>query len=57
MAGVVADGDVVAALKWRYACKQFDATKKIPGEGYMRGWPDLVKMDPAVKGWANSFCE
>ena len=34
----------------------FDATKKIPGEGYMRGWPDLVKMDPAVKGWANSFC-
>lgn len=32
MAGVVADADVVAALKWRYACKQFDATKKIPAE-------------------------
>ena len=27
----------------------FDATKKLPGEGYRRGWPDLVKMDPAVE--------
>ena len=26
----------------------FDATRKLPGEGYTRGWPDLVKMDPAV---------
>lgn len=23
----------------------FDATRKLPGEGYHRGWPDLVKMD------------
>lgn len=33
----------------------FDATRKIPGEGYMRGWPDLVKMDPEVKAWADGF--
>ncbi len=26
----------------------FDATRKLPGEGYQRTWPDLVKMDPAV---------
>lgn len=24
----------------------FDATRKLPGEGYTRGWPELVKMDP-----------
>jgi 4-hydroxy-3-polyprenylbenzoate decarboxylase len=35
----------------------FDATKKIPGEGYMRGWPDLVVMDPAVKTWADGFAK
>ena len=23
----------------------FDATRKLPGEGYHRGWPELVKMD------------
>ena len=33
----------------------FDATRKLPGEGYTRGWPDLVKMDPAVKKWADQF--
>ena len=33
----------------------FDATRKIPGEGYKRGWPDLVKMDPEVKVWADGF--
>jgi len=33
----------------------FDATKKLPGEGYTRGWPELVKMDPAVKAWADKF--
>ena len=27
----------------------FDATRKLPGEGYERGWPNLVQMDPAVK--------
>lgn len=26
----------------------FDATRKLPGEGYDRPWPELVKMDPAV---------
>ena len=33
----------------------FDATKKLPGEGYTRGWPDLVNMDPAVQAWADQF--
>jgi 4-hydroxy-3-polyprenylbenzoate decarboxylase len=27
-----------------------DATKKIPGEGFKRPWPPLIKMDEAVKG-------
>jgi 4-hydroxy-3-polyprenylbenzoate decarboxylase len=27
----------------------FDATKKIPGEGFKRAWPPLIKMDDAVK--------
>ena len=26
-----------------------DATRKLPGEGHTRGWPELVKMPPAVK--------
>jgi 4-hydroxy-3-polyprenylbenzoate decarboxylase len=26
-----------------------DATHKLPGEGYKRGWPEPIKMDPAVK--------
>jgi len=26
-----------------------DATKKIPGEGFKRPWPPLVRMDEAVK--------
>lgn len=33
----------------------FDATRKLPGEGYTRGWPELVKMDPTVKEWAGRF--
>jgi len=33
----------------------FDATRKLPGEGYHRGWPELVKMSPDVKKWADSF--
>lgn len=33
----------------------FDATHKLPGEGYTRGWPELVKMSPEVKAWANQF--
>lgn len=27
----------------------FDATRKLPGEGFKRDWPPLIKMDPAVK--------
>jgi 4-hydroxy-3-polyprenylbenzoate decarboxylase len=27
-----------------------DATKKLPGEGFKRPWPPLIKMDEAVKG-------
>jgi 4-hydroxy-3-polyprenylbenzoate decarboxylase len=27
----------------------FDATRKLAGEGYTRNWPELVRMDPAVK--------
>ena len=26
-----------------------DATKKLPGEGFKRPWPQLIKMDAAVK--------
>jgi 4-hydroxy-3-polyprenylbenzoate decarboxylase len=26
-----------------------DATRKLPGEGYTRGWPELVKMPAEVK--------
>ena len=26
-----------------------DATKKIPGEGFKRAWPPLIKMDEAVQ--------
>jgi 4-hydroxy-3-polyprenylbenzoate decarboxylase len=27
----------------------FDATRKLPGEGFKRPWPPLIRMDPAVK--------
>ena len=27
----------------------FDATRKLPGEGYHRSWPELVRMDSATK--------
>ena len=26
-----------------------DATRKLPGEGFKRRWPPLIKMDAAVK--------
>ena len=26
-----------------------DATKKLPGEGFKRAWPPLIKMDEAVR--------
>src|SRR5664279_3015089 len=34
-----------------------DATKKIPGEGFKRAWPPLIKMDAAVKVKIDSFFE
>jgi 4-hydroxy-3-polyprenylbenzoate decarboxylase len=33
----------------------FDATKKIPGEGFKRAWPPLIKMDESVKNKINSL--
>ena len=33
----------------------FDATKKIPGEGFKRAWPPLIKMDEAVKAKIDSL--
>jgi hypothetical protein len=27
----------------------FDATMKLPGEGFNRAWPPLIKMDESVK--------
>ena len=28
---------------------KMNATKKLPGEGFKRPWPPLIKMDAAVK--------
>jgi len=33
----------------------FDATKKLPGEGFKRAWPPLIQMDAAVKNKINSL--
>jgi 4-hydroxy-3-polyprenylbenzoate decarboxylase len=27
----------------------FDATRKLPGEGFHRDWPPLIRMDAAVR--------
>ena len=32
-----------------------DATKKIPGEGFKRAWPPLIKMDESVKAKVEKF--
>ena len=32
-----------------------DATKKLPGEGFKRTWPPLIKMDEAVKAKMEKF--
>lgn len=32
-----------------------DATKKLPGEGFKRAWPPLIKMDEAVKAKVESI--
>jgi nitroreductase len=64
MAGVVTEADVVTALKWRYAVKQFDAAKKIPAETWaaleaslvltpssfgMQPWKFFVVETPALR--------
>lgn len=33
-----------------------DATKKLPGEGFHRPWPPLIKMDEAVKARVEELC-
>jgi 4-hydroxy-3-polyprenylbenzoate decarboxylase len=32
-----------------------DATKKLPGEGFQRPWPPLIKMDATVKAKMEKF--
>ena len=36
---------------------KMDATKKIPGEGFKRPWPPLIKMDESVKAKIDSFVD
>ena len=31
------------------------ATKKLPGEGFKRSWPPLIKLDAAVKARGGNF--
>ena len=32
-----------------------DATKKIPGGGFKRAWPPLIRMDESVKAKVEKF--
>ena len=32
-----------------------DATKKLPGEGFKRPWPPIIRMDAAVKAKVETF--
>ncbi len=32
-----------------------DATKKLPGEGFKRAWPPLIRMDEGVKAKIHSM--
>jgi 4-hydroxy-3-polyprenylbenzoate decarboxylase len=34
-----------------------DATRKLPGEGYTRPWPDMVRMDPATRERVDAILE
>ena len=43
------NGQVIRASPGRGSKLGIDATKKIPGEGFKRPWPPLIKMDAAVK--------
>ncbi len=38
----------LSAMNFQLVCG-IDATKKIPGEGFKRAWPPLIKMDDAVR--------
>jgi len=33
----------------------FDATKKLPGEGFKRAWPPLIKTDEAIRKKVNAL--
>lgn len=33
------------------------APKKLPGEGFKRPWPPLIKMDEAVKAKVGKLCK
>ncbi len=33
----------------------FDATRKLPTEGYTREWPELIRMSPDIQRWADQF--
>jgi 4-hydroxy-3-polyprenylbenzoate decarboxylase len=35
----------------------FDATRKLPGEGFKRPWPPIIAMDPEVKAKVNALFE
>jgi 4-hydroxy-3-polyprenylbenzoate decarboxylase len=35
----------------------FDATKKLPGEGFKRPWPPIIEMDAAVRRKVESLLE
>jgi len=39
----------VADVEGFFAEEGIDATAKLPEEGYSRGWPEVVSMDPDVK--------
>jgi 4-hydroxy-3-polyprenylbenzoate decarboxylase len=32
-----------------------DATRKLPGEGFKREWPPIIKMDPAIRSKVDDF--
>ena len=34
-----------------------DAKKKIPGEGFKRPWPPLIKMDESLKRWRDEISD
>jgi len=50
--GLLMEADMLDHATSEIACGSkmgFDATKKIPGEGFKRAWPPLIKMDENVR--------